>query len=53
MSDHGKSDESVPDEAPAAHPADEDDDAKTKEEQDAAVDEASEQSMDGSDPPAW
>ena len=46
-------DESALEEAAAKHPSDEDDEAKTKEEQDAAVDEASEQSMDGSDPPAW
>ena len=43
-------DETTPKEAPATHPTDEDDEKKDK---DAAVDEASEQSMDGSDAPAW
>ena len=45
-------DESVPDESPAKHSTDEDSE-ETKKKKDAAVDHASEQSMDGSDPPAW
>ena len=44
-------DESGPDRVPAKHPTD--DTEASKEDKDAAVDETSEQSMDGSDPPAW
>jgi hypothetical protein len=41
-------------EIPARHStADESDDSEKKKDKDAAVDHASEQSMDGSDPPAW
>ena len=42
--------ESVPEEAPATKPTDPDDEQADK---DATVDEQSEQSMDGSDAPAW
>ena len=45
-------DETVPDQVPAKHSTDEDEEA-TKKKKDEAVDHASEQSMDGSDPPAW
>lgn len=45
-------DESVPDQVPAKHSTDDDDEA-TDEEKDEAVDHSSEQSMDGSDSPAW
>ena len=43
-------DESIPEETPATHATDPDDEKKDK---DATVDEQSEQSMDGSDAPAW
>ncbi|MBW3594793.1 MAG: hypothetical protein KY391_04375 [Actinobacteria bacterium] len=47
-------DESVPDRVPAIESTDEEDDEdKDKKEKDATVDHTSEQSMDGSDPPAW
>lgn len=49
--DKGRDDKSS-DEVPAKHPTDEADD-KEKKDEDAAVDETSEQSMDASDPPAW
>ena len=45
-------DGSVPKDVPAKHSTAEEPD-EDKEKKDAAVDEASEQSMDGSDPPAW
>jgi hypothetical protein len=45
-------DETVPDEVPAKHPTDESKDQEKKD-KDAAVDAVSEQSMDGSDAPAW
>ena len=45
-----KEDDSTSEEVPARQPTDKDDDKAKKDE---AVDEASEQSMDGSDPPAW
>ena len=45
-------DPTAPESAPAKHPTDEDDEKEAKE-KDAAVDEASEQSMDGSDAPSW
>ena len=45
-------DKTLPENAPAKHPTDEDD-RKDEKDQDAAVDEASEQSMDGSDAPSW
>jgi hypothetical protein len=40
-------------EIPARHSTADDDDSEKKKDKDAAVDHASEQSMDGSDPPAW
>ena len=43
-------DESVPEDTPATHSTDPDDENKEK---DAAVDQQSEESMDGSDAPAW
>lgn len=48
-------DESVPERVPAVDSTDDDEDATNadKEKQDATADHASEQSMDGSDPPAW
>ena len=45
-------DDSVPEDVPAKHSTDEDE-SQEKKDKDAAVDHASEQSMDGSDPPAW
>lgn len=50
--DDKERDESVPEDVPAKHSTDEDSDASEKE-KDASVDHSSEQSMDGSDPPAW
>ncbi len=44
-------DESTSEDVQATHPTDEDD--EKKDDKDAAVDEASEQSMDGSDAPSW
>ena len=47
-----KDDEETEEQVPARHSTAEDDDKDAKD-KDAAVDHASEQSMDGSDPPAW
>ena len=53
MDNDGKDrDDAAADEVPAKHPTDATDD-KEKKDEDAAVDEVSEQSMDASDPPAW
>lgn len=54
MTDNGEKerDDAGTDEVPAKHPTD-DTDEKEKKDQDAAVDETSEPSMDASDPPAW
>ena len=46
-------DESVAEDTPATHSTDPDEEQKDKKDQDATVDEQSEQSMDGSDAPAW
>ncbi len=43
-------DDTSPEDVPATNPTDEDDETNDK---DAAVDETSEESMDGSDAPAW
>ena len=54
MSDKGEKekDNTVPDEVPAKHPTAESEDQEKKD-KDATADHASEQSMDGSDAPAW
>lgn len=50
--DRKDGDDAGTDEVPANHPTDATNDTEKKDE-DAAVDETSEQSMDASDPPAW
>lgn len=54
MADNGEKDrdDGRSDEVPAKHPTDAVDD-KGKKDENAAVDETSEQSMDASDPPSW